>query len=140
MHNGNRLTDSSQRLAEIAEAIWDFRSAREPDLAFYSGAKVSSLPDVSFEDVERKRAFAHDQITNLQQLRSYELSYSELLSRKVLQWDMERMAEEVETWWYRFPVTPYASPLTNTNIVMGMLPFSSAEDGPVHSRTGCGWT
>lgn len=121
----------------ICDAVWKYRVECSPYLASQVGAPLTRLPLVSYEEVEHRVAFMREQLVRVRHLNPAALTYRERLVAKTLEWDLARAAEELDCWWHDFPVTPYASPLSETLQILASMPLDCAERRDEYWRLTC---
>ncbi len=121
------VNSDGQNLARIAQDVWEFRLARDPQKAMMAGREIETLPDISYASVEKSAEFAKAQLSPLRALSTTKLSRQEQIICKTLEWDLERELD-VDWWWYQFDVTPYASPLSDLQRIFSALGLSKAEE------------
>jgi uncharacterized protein (DUF885 family) len=136
MNSTATLTDH-EIFTDICNAVWMYRVERSPYLASQVGAPLKRLPEVSYEAAELRAAFMRDQLTRVSSLNPQILSYRERLVAKTLAWDLARAEEETASWWHEFPVTPYASPLSDTLQILASMPLDRAERREEFWRLTC---
>jgi len=107
--------------------VWQHRLERSPFLALLAGARLTRLPEISLRAAEERATFMKAQLERVQTLDHTELTYHEQLIARTLEWDLARAAEEVETWWYFFPVTPFSSPLSDALQILSSIPLNTTE-------------
>ena len=119
---------SNQRLQEIAETIWQHIIEQNVYLCLSEGLPIKGLPDLSEAQAVKNQAFARHMMAELEQIPPDVLTYANQVIHRVLQWDMARHAEELDLYWYQFPVTPYSSPFWMVNQIFTGHVFEAVGD------------
>jgi uncharacterized protein (DUF885 family) len=105
--------DSLQRIADDA---WQHWLAHDIQLREKFGLPIEHLPDVTFAQAQRDAAFARTILRRLDAVRP--ANEDERLTAAVVRWQAEGDVANVPLFWYRFPVTPYRTPLFPVHNVM----------------------
>jgi uncharacterized protein (DUF885 family) len=135
--NSTAALADHELFTDICDAIWTYRVERSPYLASQVGAPLKRLPEVSYEAAELRAAFMRLQRARLRNLNSDTLTYRERLVVRTLEWDLAQAEEETASWWHDFPVTPYASPLSDTLQILASMPLNRPERRDEFWRLTC---
>jgi uncharacterized protein (DUF885 family) len=106
-------------LAEIADDVWRHWLDRDIGLQFKVGVAIEHLPDITFAAAQRDAAFAR---TILQRLDAvHPANEEERLTVAILRRSSQSAIDDVPLFWYRFPVTPYRTPLFTVHNVLSRM-------------------
>ena len=106
-------------LQEIADDVWQHWIERDISLREKFGLPIEHLPDVTFAEAEREAAFAHTIVRRLDALGP--IPGDTALTAEILRWNCQCAIDDVALFWYRFPVTPYRTPLFAVYNVMSRM-------------------
>lgn len=111
----------SEQLAAIADDYW--RDQLENDIAARSqlGLPLEPFPDVSFARAERDARFAQSLLARLGKIDAKALSEEERTSLTILRHLQTQTIEGLPHFWLQFPVTPYASPISQVQIALSRI-------------------
>jgi uncharacterized protein (DUF885 family) len=119
---------SSPAVAQVAEEAWQYQLANEPLTRLHRHLPVTSLPDVSLEQVQRDVAFSHRLLEELSHLPAEKLNEEDQLTVELLRWQAERSLDAPELYWYGFMVTPYSAPFNTVQLLLGSQSFATTAD------------
>src|SRR5882757_1477011 len=77
-------SDSSSRLARIAEEYWQRQLQSTPYYKLQRGAAIDDLPDISLEKAKRDAAFARRLLRELQAVNPSALNHEDWLTLEIL--------------------------------------------------------
>jgi uncharacterized protein (DUF885 family) len=124
----------SQRLAAIGEEHWQHQLANDIASRSQLGLPIEPFPDVSFAQAQRDAEFAKGLLARLQTIDANALTEEERSSLAILKHLQTRTIEALPHFWLQFPVTPYASPISQVQIAMGRFAFESEADKQQYLR------
>jgi uncharacterized protein (DUF885 family) len=99
---------ASERLAAIAERIWQYRVSSEPYLQMRCGIPVRTIRADTLANAEQDAAFAADVLSELRRVGAAVEDHDDVLTVEFLREELNRTQASPRTWWLRFGVTPYA--------------------------------
>lgn len=118
----NAEAPSATIVKEVGEAYLKFEAAQDPQLALRLGLPLA-LPDLSFERAEADAASAASLLARLRSVKEAELDHESFLSLDVLRQRLAWFVEAPRFHYLRFPVTPYASPISSVTATLVALPI-----------------
>jgi uncharacterized protein (DUF885 family) len=121
-------TTGSPAVAHLAEEAWQYELANEPATRLHHHLPVTSLPDVSLEQVQRDVTFAHSILEEIAHLPAGKLGEEDQLTVELLRWNAERTLEEPGLYWFRFLVTPYSAPFNGAQQLLTSQEFATPAD------------
>jgi uncharacterized protein (DUF885 family) len=129
-----RPAGSSAALARIADDYWHHQVDQSPYLQIKLGIPTQHLPDPSYAQAERDAEFARTQLHRLESIDSAGLNGEERITLAKLRWNNERTIAALPLFYYRFPVTPYATPIRGVNQIFSTFQFKSPDDATRYLR------
>lgn len=121
-------SQSSQILKDAGDAYWDHMIAESLYLRMKQGLEITKLPDITFEKAQNEAAFAQSLMDRLESIHPEDLSHKETLTLDILKWALRDAIDGLDYFWFGFPVTPYATPLTLVHRVFTDFTFASEAD------------
>jgi uncharacterized protein (DUF885 family) len=118
----------SQQLAAIAEEHWQHQLAGDVATRSQLGLPIEPFPDVSYAAAQRDAEFARSLLTRLEQIDAAALSEEEQTSLALLKHLQMQTIDGLPHFWLQFPVTPYASPISQVQIAMGRVRLETEAD------------
>jgi uncharacterized protein (DUF885 family) len=119
----------SQRLVrEVGDDYLKILTRDNPSRRLKLGLPIERLPDVTVAGEESRAKEASDLLARLGPVKQAELSHEESLSLDVLTRQLTAQVESPKTFYYRFQVTPYLSPLGGASQIFSALPLATAAD------------
>lgn len=121
---------ASERLAALAERIWQYRVSREPWLQMRRGIPVRTIRPDTLANAEEDAVFAAGALSELRRVGAAVESHDDVLTVEFLREDLNTTLAAPRTWWMRFGVTPYASSGLGIylQIIFQAFSFGSPED------------
>src|SRR4051794_3606774 len=110
----------SDSLQKIADDAWNYTVERNIELRAKFGLPVEHLPDVTFAEAERDADFARTLLRRLKTVQP--ANEEERLTAAIIRASSQRAIDDVPLFWYRFPVTPYRTPLFNVHNALQRIP------------------
>lgn len=99
---------ASERLASLAERIWQHRVLREPYLQMRRGIPVRTIRPDTLANAEEDAAFAAGALSELRRAGAAVESHDDVLTVEFLREELTGMLAAPRLWWMQFGVTPYA--------------------------------
>jgi uncharacterized protein (DUF885 family) len=99
---------ASDRLAALAERIWQYRVSSEPYLQMRCGIAVRTIRPDTLATVEEDAAFAAGALAELRRVGAAVEGHEDVLTVEFLREELNRTLAAPRTWSSRFGVTPYA--------------------------------
>lgn len=121
-------TQSHPTLSAIADEYWQHELAQSATTRSELGLPVEHLPDVSYAHAESEAAFARELLAKLERVDEARLSDEELITLGILEHLLHQEIEGLPHFWLRSPVTPYASQISQVNLVFARMPFATDDD------------
>ncbi len=119
---------SARLVREVGEACLSVLTRDNPARRLKLGLPIEALPDVTLAGEERRSKEAALLLARLGPVNRAELTHEESLSLDVLTRQLSLQIEAPESFFYRFQVTPYMSPLGNVSQILAGLPLGSVAD------------
>ncbi|RXT07074.1 DUF885 family protein [Ammoniphilus sp. CFH 90114] len=114
---------AKEQLDQIADAIWQLRLDRDPNLTRKQGLPVQHIPKGNLEEAEADQSFAKEKLNLVRQIQKEALPYEDQLTLDFMEDQLQWMARKTEIWWADFPVTPYTVYWLKTYAVDLFAPF-----------------
>ena len=111
----------SVELARIAEEQWQHQLATDVVTRSQLGLPIERLPDVSFEEARREEQFARSMLTRIERIDAARLTEEERISLEMLRHLQRQVIEGIPHFWLQSPVTPYSSPISQVQVVLGRV-------------------
>ena len=121
-------TASSRLVREVGDAYLQILTRENPSRRLKLGLPIERLPDVTLAGEERDAKEAGDLRARLAAVRRADLNHEESLSFDVLTRQLTLRVESPKSFFYRFQVTPYLSPLSTIGQIFAALPLGTAAD------------
>ena len=119
---------SSRLVREVGDAYLDVITRENPMRRLKLGLPIERLPDVSLAGEERDAREAQALLARLAPVNAKELTHEESLSLDVLRRQLRLRVEAPKSFYYRFQVTPYLSPLGAVGQIFAALPLATVAD------------
>lgn len=121
-------TASALLVREVGDAYLQVLTRDNPSRRLKLGLPIEKLPDVTLAGEERDAREASGLLARLGPVKRTELTHEESLSLDVLTRQLTLRVNTPKTFYYRFQVTPYLSPLGGVGQIFGGLPLATAAD------------
>jgi uncharacterized protein (DUF885 family) len=118
---------SSALLNRIANDYWQQQLEATPYLQIKTGVTTKHLPDPSYAQAERDVESARAFLRRLEGVKSSHLTGDERITWEMLRWDNQHLVDSLPYFWYRFPVTPYATPIRGVNQIFTQERLTGAD-------------
>jgi uncharacterized protein (DUF885 family) len=115
-------------LANIVDDTWKYLLDEDLSLRQKFGLPMERLPDVGYAAAQKDGAFGLAVLGRLRNIDPATLNDEDRITYGSLQWHSQLDADAVPYVWYRFPVTPYATPIRSVNTAFADFQFKSAAD------------
>lgn len=99
---------ASERLAALAERIWQHRVSCEPYLQMRRGIAVTTIRPDTLANAEEDAVFAAEALSELRRVGAAVESHADVLTVEFLREELTRTLAAPRRWWMQFGVTPYA--------------------------------
>lgn len=119
---------SPPALPELVEEHWQHELERNAYVRSELGLPVERLPEVSYAAAQREAAFARELLARLERVDETSLTDEERITLAILETLQRRKIEGTPHFWLQSVVTPYASPISQVNLVFARHPFATDED------------
>jgi uncharacterized protein (DUF885 family) len=119
---------SSKPLGPLVEEYWQHELERNAATRSELGLPVERLPDVSYAQAEREAGLARELLGKLERVDETALTDDERITLAILEYLQRRRIDGLPHFWLQSPVTPYASQISQVNLVFSRLPFTTEED------------
>lgn len=114
---------SSRLVQEIGDAYFAWMKEDSLYLRVRLGLRVERLPEISLAKAEKDAARAEAMLAQLQKVKPLDLTHEEELSFDVLRLRLSWAIDSLRFYWLGFPVTPYSTPLSEVNYMLGSYVF-----------------
>lgn len=121
-------TASARLVREVGDAYLQILTRENPSRRLKLGLPIEKLPDVTLAGEERDAKEASGLLARLVPVKREELTHEENLSLDVLTRQLTVRVEAPKTFYYRFQVTPYLSPLGGVGQIFSAMPLATRED------------
>lgn len=119
---------SSRLVREVGDAYLEVITRESPMRRLKLGLPIERLPDVSLSGEESDAREAQGLLARLTPVNVKELDHEEALSLDVLRRQLRLRVESPKSFFYRFQVTPYLSPLGQVSQIFAGLPLATVAD------------
>ena len=119
---------SAVLVREVGDAYLQVLTRDNPMRRLKLGLPIEKLPDVTLAGEERDAREASGLLARLGPVKRTELTHEESLSLDVLTRQLTLRVEAPKTFYYRFQVTPYLSPLGGVGQVLSAMPLATQAD------------
>lgn len=119
---------SSQIVKNISDAYWQRELSENLYLRIQFGMPISELTDISYGSARSRLNFSSTLYGQLKRAKKTELSHEELLTLKLLEWELLNTMQSFQFFWLNSPVTPYASPINTVHLAFTSYQFKEAKD------------
>src|ERR1051325_821037 len=109
----------SDSLQKIADDLWHHQLDQSIELQQKFGVPIRHLPDITFASAQRDADFSRAILRRLDAVQP--ANEDERLTAGVVRWLCQESIEEPQLFWYRFPVTPYRTPLLGVHQVVSQM-------------------
>jgi uncharacterized protein (DUF885 family) len=116
------------QLAKIADDVWKRRLEKDISLRIKFGLPIESLPEITYTAAAKDAALALSTLGRLRVIDPVSLNEEDRITFGMLQWESQLEAGSLPSFWYSFPVTPYATPIRAANLAFSSFAFRSPED------------
>jgi uncharacterized protein (DUF885 family) len=115
-------------LSALVDEYWQHELEQNASTRSELGLPVEHLPDISYAHAEREAAFARELLAKLDRVDEATLTEEEWITLAILR-DLQRQTiDGLPYFWLESPVTPYASQISQVDLIFGRLPFATDED------------
>lgn len=121
-------TASARLVRETGDAYLQIITRESPMRRLKLGLPIEKLPGVTLADEERGAKEAGALLARLGPVKRAELTHEESLSFDVLNRQLTLLMDGPKSFYYRFQVTPYLSPLGTVGQIFAALPLATAAD------------
>ena len=121
-------TASSRLVREVGDAYLQVLTRESPSRRLKLGLPIETLPEVTLAGEERNAKESGALLARLTPVKRAELNHEESLSFDVLTRQLTLRVESPKSFFYRFQVTPYLSPLSGVGQIFAALPLQTAAD------------
>jgi len=121
-------SQSPQILKEAGDEYWEHLRAESLYLRMKQGLEITKLPDITYEYAQKDADFALALMAKLKSINPDDLSHEETLTLDILKWALQDSIDGLTYFWFGFPITPYASPLTLVHRVFTDFKFEGESD------------
>ena len=119
---------SSRLVREVGDAYLQILTRENPSRRLKLGLPIENLPDVTLAGEERDANEASGLLARLGPVKRPELDHEESLSLDVLTRQLTLRVDAPKSFFYRFQVTPYLSPLSGVGQIFSALPLAMPAD------------
>jgi uncharacterized protein (DUF885 family) len=124
----SKATAPSAELAKIVDDVWKHLLDEDLSLRQKFGLPLERLPDVGYAAAQKDGLFASAILARLRGIDPAALNEEDRITYGSLRWHSQLDVDGVAYFWYRFPVTPYATPIRGVNTAFAEFQFKSAGD------------
>ncbi|MBK5254675.1 MAG: DUF885 domain-containing protein [Vicinamibacteria bacterium] len=121
-------TASARLVREVGDGYLQLLTRENPMRRLKLGLPIEKLPGVTLADEERVAKEASGLLARLTPVKRKELTHEESLSLDVLTRQLTLQIDAPKSFYYRFQVTPYLSPLGAVSQIFSALPLATAAD------------
>jgi len=121
-------TESARLVREVGDAYLQVLTRDVPMRRLKLGLPIEKLPDVTLAGEEREAREASGLLARLGPVKRTELTHEETLSLDVLTRQLTLRVNSPKSFYYRFQVTPYLSPLGGVGQIFSGMPLATAAD------------
>jgi len=121
-------TPSAALVREVGDAYLQVLTRDNPTRRLKLGLPIEKLPDVTLAAEERDAREASGLLARLGPVKRTELTHEESLSLDVLTRQLTLRIEAPKSFYYRFQVTPYLSPLGGVGQILSGMPLVTQAD------------
>lgn len=115
-------------LSSLVEEHWQHELEQNASTRSELGLPVEHLPDVSYEHAAAEAAFARELLAKLERVDAAALTDDERITLAILETLQRQAIDGLAHFWVESPVTPYASHISQVNLVFARLPLQTDED------------
>jgi uncharacterized protein (DUF885 family) len=126
--------EAAAALDSLAEERWQQMLAESLPLRIRHGLPPGDLPDLSWEEAERRARAAEEMLGRLAGIDPELLDDQRWLSHRVLEWEARQTVEGIPWFWHRFQVTPYTWSFTGILQTFAALPLATPAQGEEYLR------
>lgn len=119
---------SARAVREVGDAYLQVLTRENPSRRLKLGLPIEKLPDVTLAGEERDAREAAGLLARLGPVKRAELNHEESLSLDVLARQLALRVDAPKSFYYRFQVTPYLSPLGGVGQIFSALPLAIPAD------------
>lgn len=119
---------SSRLVREVGEAYLQVLTRENPSRRLKLGLPIEKLPEVTLAGEERDAKEAAGLLARLGPVKRAELNHEESLSLDVLTRQLTLRVDGPKSFYYRFQVTPYLSPLGGVGQIFSAMPLAMPAD------------
>lgn len=119
---------SSQIVKNISDAYWERELSENLYLRIQFGLPINELTDISYGSARSRLNFSSTLYGQSKRAKKAELNHEELLSLKLLEWELLNTMQSFQFFWLNSPVTPYASPINTVHLAFTSYQFNEATD------------
>lgn len=119
---------SSRLVKEVGDAYLAILTRDEPSRRLKLGLPIERLADVTLASEEKHAAEAKTLLARLTPVKRADLNHEDDLSLDVLQRQLALRVDAPKSFFYRFQVTPYLSPVGGVGQIFSALPLATASD------------
>ena len=119
---------SARLVREVGDAYLQVLTRENPSRRLKLGLPIEKLPDVTLAGEERDAKEASALLARLVPVKRAELTHEESLSLDVLTRQLTLRVDAPRSFYYRFQVTPYLSPLGGVGQIFSAMPLGAQAD------------
>ena len=112
-------------LRKIGDDAWKYWLDRDISLRMKFGLPIEHLPDITFAEAQRDADFAGTILKRLDAVQP--ANEEERLTAAILRSSSQRSIDAVPLFWFRFPVTPYRTPLFAVHNALTRMKLDTAD-------------
>jgi uncharacterized protein (DUF885 family) len=125
------VSDAPHTLPVLVDEYWQHELEQNATTRSELGLPVKRLPEVSFPHAEREAAFARELLAKLERVDEAALTDDDRITLAILRPLQRQTIDGLPHFWLESPVTPYASQISQVNLIFERLPFATEDD---HAR------
>src|SRR5258707_3687986 len=110
-------------VAAITGDVWKRSLERDISLRIKFGLPIEALREVTYAAAEKDAGLARATLRQLRTIDPASLNEQDRITYEMLQWDSQLEADGLPFFWYRFPVTPYATPIRTASLAFSAFTF-----------------
>ncbi|MEO8449937.1 MAG: DUF885 domain-containing protein [Gemmatimonadota bacterium] len=97
-----------------------------------------TLPDISIAKARADADSARALLARLDAVDPAGMAHEAVITREILRWEAQKTIQEVDVYWYTFPILPAISPLRSVPPVLAARPIATAADRLTYLTTLAG--
>jgi uncharacterized protein (DUF885 family) len=125
-------SDPAAALDQLATDVWRHALDNSPDFRLKEGLPIEEFPGVTRTEFEQQAEFSRGVLERLAAIDPEALDHERWLSHRILEWQAERVVEQVDLFHHVFQVTPYFSSFRTMAEVFAQVPLATEDDRARH--------